>query len=75
MEAIEVTIASHEFERNLEQNQQGPAEEQQEAEAKKSSRRNINLNNSEELEGMMSEEENLAAKIMSEQGNSVDLTA
>ena len=75
VEAIEVTIASHEFERNLEQNQQGPAEEQQEAEAKKSSRRNINLNNSEELEGMMSEEENLAAKIMSEQGNSVDLTA
>ncbi len=75
VEAIEVTIASHEFERNLEQNQQGTAGEQQEAEARKASRRNINLNNSEELEGMMSEEENLVAKIMLEQGNSVDLSA
>lgn len=75
VEAIEVTIASHEFERNLEQNQQGPAGEQQEEEARKASRRNINLNNLEELEGIMSEEENLVAKIMSEQGNSVNLTA
>lgn len=75
VEAIEVTIASHEFEQNLEQNQQNLAGEQQEAEARKSSRRNINLNNPEGLEGQMTEEENLAAKIMSEQGNSVDLTA
>ena len=29
----------------------------------------------EELEGGFSEEENLAAKIMAEQGNSMDLTA
>lgn len=75
VEAIEVTIASHEFERNLEQNQQNQASQQQEAEGQKASRRNINLNNPEELEGIMSEEENLVAKIMSEQGNSVDLTA
>lgn len=75
VEAIEVTIASHEFERNLEQNQQNATREQQEAEAQKTSRKNINLNRLEELEGLMSEEENLVAKIMSEQGNSVDLTA
>ncbi|MCI8483616.1 MAG: hypothetical protein HFH41_04665 [Lachnospiraceae bacterium] len=75
VEAIEVTIASHEFERNLEENQQNPARDQQEAEAEKSSRRNINLNHPEELEGVMSEAENLAAKIMADQGNSVDLTA
>lgn len=74
VEAIEVTIASHEFERNLEENQQN-APQQQEAEKNHSSRRNINLNSLDELEGLMSEEENLVAKIMAEQGNSVDLTA
>ncbi len=75
VEAIEVTIASHEFERNLEQNQQSPAQEQQEENARKSSRRNINLNSLEDLEGAMTEEEDLVAKIMTDQGNSVDLTA
>ena len=75
VEAIEVTIASHEFERNLEQNQQSPAQEQQEENARKSSRRNINLNSPEDLEGAMTEEEDLVAKIMTDQGNSVDLTA
>lgn len=73
VEAIEVTIASHEFEQNLEENQQDTSKEQQGAE--KSSRRSINLNSLDELEGLMSEEESLAAKIMQENGNSVDFTA
>lgn len=73
IESIEVTIASHEFERNLEERQENPAREQQETE--KSSRRGINLNSLDELEGLMSEEEVLAAKIMRDNGNSVDLTA
>lgn len=73
VEAIEVTVASHEFERNLEENQDNPAKEQQETE--KSSRRSINLNQLDELEGLMSEEEALVAKIMQENGNSVNLTA
>lgn len=75
VEAIEVTIASHEFERNLEENQQNAAREQQEEEAAKASRRNLNRNSLEEMEGVMSEEETLAAKMMSEQGNSMDVTA
>lgn len=73
VEAIEVTVASHEFERNLEENQENSAKEQQETE--KPSRRNINLNQLDELEGLMSEEEALVAKIMQENGNSVNLTA
>ena len=73
VEAIEVTIASHEFERNLEENQQNSTQ-QQESEAQKSGRRNLNLNSLDELEGIMTEEENLAAKIMTEQGNSMDIT-
>lgn len=75
VEAIEVTIASHEFERNLEENQQNAARQQQEEEAAKNSRRNLNMNNLDELEGVMSEEESLAAKMMAEQGNSMDVTA
>lgn len=75
VEAIEVTIASHEFERNLEENQQNAAREQQEEEAAKASRRNLNLNSPEEMEGVMTEEESLAAKMMTEQGNSMDVTA
>lgn len=75
VEAIEVTIASHEFERNLEENQQNAAREQQEEEAAKTSRRNLSLNSPDEMEGAMTEEESLAAKMMSEQGNSMDITA
>ena len=40
VEAVEVTIASHEFERNLEQNQQGSAQDEQREQASKSPRRN-----------------------------------
>lgn len=73
VEAIEVTIASHEFEQNLEGKQEHTSRGQQEQE--KTSRRGINLNRLDELEGLMSEEESLAAKIMQDNGNSVDLTA
>lgn len=75
VEAVEVTIASHEFERNLEQNQQGSAQDEQREQASKSPRRNISLNQLDELSGLMSEEEMLVAKIMRDNGNSVDFTA
>ena len=38
-------------------------------------RSNINLNDLDGLQGLMSEEEVLTAKIMQDNGNSVDLTA
>lgn len=74
VDSVEVTIASHEFERNLEQDANG--QKQQENEASKSAgRRNINLNSLEGLSGLMTEEETLVAKMMAEQGNSVNFTA
>lgn len=73
VEAIEVTVASHEFEQNLEEKQENPAKEQQETE--NTSKRGRDLKPLEELDGLMSEEEALAAKIMQENGNSVNLTA
>ena len=75
VEAVEVTIASHEFERNLEQNQQGSAQDEQREQASESPRRNISMNQLDELSGLMSEEEMLVAKIMRDNGNSVDFTA
>lgn len=75
VEAVEVTIASHEFERNLEENQQNRGEEEQREQAAKNARRSISLDNLDELSGLMSEEEMLAAKIMRDNGNSVDFSA
>lgn len=77
VEAVEVTIASHEFERNLEENQHNQSQEEQQEQASKNAntRRSISLNRLDELSGLMSEEEMLAAKIMRDNGNSVDFTA
>lgn len=75
VEAVEVTVESHEFERNLEQN--AKQQEDQAAEQEKSSKqtRRINLSDLDELGGLMTEEENLVAQMMADQGNSIDYTA
>ncbi|MBR5128307.1 MAG: flagellar hook-length control protein FliK [Roseburia sp.] len=74
VDSVEVTIASHEFERNLEQDANSK-KQQEDAETKTTTKRNINLNGLDELSGLMTEEEELVAKMMAEQGNSVDFTA
>ena len=74
VDAIEVTIASHEFERNLEQDENSKKQQEDKAQDK-NRHHNINLNNLDELSGVLSEKEELSAKMMAEQGNSVDLTA
>ena len=74
VDSVEVTIASHEFERNLEQDANSK-KQQDDAEPKASRHRNINLNGLDELSGLMTEEEELVAKMMAEQGNSVDFIA
>ena len=75
VDSIEVTVASHEFERNLEQGQSREFEEGQRQQEQQSQRRNINLSSLDELSSLMTEEEALVAKIMKDNGNSVDLTA
>lgn len=74
VDAIEVTVATHEFERNLEQNAEREKQQGQQEE-KRQGRRSLNLNQLDGLSGLMSEEEMLAAKIMQENGNSMDVTA
>lgn len=75
VDAVEVTIASHEFERNLEE---GQSEQPQEEEHSKGQHRQINLQSeSLTLEELMemSESEALTRKIMLENGNSIDYSA
>ena len=75
VEAVEVTVGSHEFERNLEQNAKRDEQQGEEQERAAKQTRQINLNELDELGGLMTEEESLVAQMMAEQGNSVDFTA
>lgn len=74
VEAIEVTVQTHSFEQNLEQGRGGG---QQEAPEQRSRTRRINLNDLAKLDGAggLDEEEQLAAKLMEANGNTVDYTA
>lgn len=75
VEAVEVTVGSHEFERNLEQNAQQQERQAEEQEMARRQTRKINLNDLDELNGIMTEEEMLVAQMMADAGNSVDYTA
>lgn len=75
VDAVEVTVASHEFERNLEQNSSKDEQNAIYHESKNKRRKNIDISSLDDLSGIMSEEENLLAQIMKENGNSVDYMA
>lgn len=75
VDAVEVTVGSHEFERNLEQNEKQEERRAEEQEKASGKMRRLNLNDLDELAGVMTEEETLVAKMMAEQGNSIDYTA
>ena len=76
VDAVEVTVGTHEFEQNLEENaKQEEQQGQQMEESQKQTRRNLNLDDLDGLSGLMTEEEQLAAQIMRDNGNQVDYTA
>ena len=75
VDAVEVTVGGHEFEKNLEQNAKQEEQQAEEREKSANATRHINLNELDGLSGLMTEEETLVAKMMAEQGNSVDFTA
>lgn len=74
--SIEVSVGTHEFERNLEQNAQDEnrRDEQMRREAPRRNTR-IDLNNLDELTGIMSDEDMLIAQMMLENGNTLDFQA
>lgn len=75
VDAVEVTVGSHEFERNLEQNEKQEEQQAQEREKASGKMRRLNVDDLDELMGVMTEEEALVAQMMADQGNSIDYTA
>lgn len=78
VEAIEVTVASHEFERNLEQNNEQERQDYdrtQGTSGKKRAIRHINLNDESETEEPDADDEiRIAREMMRANGNTVDYT-
>ncbi|MCR5669798.1 MAG: flagellar hook-length control protein FliK [Butyrivibrio sp.] len=73
--SIEVTIASHAFEQNLQQEDNGQAS-QEEASKKSKNLRRINLSELDpEEEDSMNDAEKIAAQMMAMSGNSIDFSA
>ena len=68
VDAVEVTVGGHEFEKNLEQNAKQEEQQAEEREKAANATRHINLNELDGLSGLMTEEETLVAKMMAEQG-------
>ncbi len=74
VEAVEVTVSAHAFERNLSDNGQNRGE-QPEAEAKRKRVRGINLDGGIEDIEELDEEDQVTADMMRRQGNTVDYMA
>jgi flagellar hook-length control protein FliK len=74
VEAIEVTVQTHQFEENLEQGQGGQS---QETEAKRTRTRRITLSGADEMDlpEDLEEEDQITAQMMAANGNTVDYTA
>ena len=74
--SIEVSVGTHEFERNLDE-KGGDNQKNQEQNSGRSARRNsrIDLNNLDDLSGLMSEEEILIAQMMKDNGGTLDFMA
>ncbi|GHU40953.1 hypothetical protein FACS1894111_02440 [Clostridia bacterium] len=75
VEAVEVTVASHAFDRNLQGQPGQEAQAELERRNQEAARRNLSKEDLEEIGDDLSEEEALAAQIMLDQGNSMDMTA
>lgn len=78
IEAVEVTLASHGFERNLNEQNQGKGEQQASDKVKANRRKIINLNDYDSLESMDADTDDatrIAMEMMSSNGNSLDMLA
>ncbi len=79
VEAIEVTVATHEFEQNLDGNASANAQMQEQGDSQEQGRsggrRNLDQSMLQGIGGELTEEETLAAQMMRDNGGSVDYTA
>ena len=75
VEAIEVTVQTHQFEQNLEQGRDGSGSREAEAGIGRKRTRRINLNTAFAEEEPQTEEDRITADMMTANGNTVDFTA
>ena len=75
VEAIEVTVQTHQFEQNLEQGRDDNGSREAEAGVGRRRTRRINLNTAFAEDEPQTEEDRIAADMMSANGNTVDFTA
>lgn len=75
VEAIEVMVQTHQFEQNLDQGRDGNGSREAEAGVGRRRTRRINLNTAFAEDEPQTEEDRIAADIMSANGNTVDFTA
>lgn len=75
VEAIEVTVQTHPFEQNLEQGRGNQSNNESEAGVSRRRTRRINLNTAFAEDEPQTEEDRIAADMMSANGNTVDFTA
>ena len=75
VEAIEVTVQTHSFEQNLEQGRGNQSDHESEAGVSRRRTRRINLNTAFAEDEPQTEEDRIAADMMSANGNTVDFTA
>ncbi|MBQ7147137.1 MAG: flagellar hook-length control protein FliK [Pseudobutyrivibrio sp.] len=74
--SIEVSVGTHEFERNLDENARQDSQREEQAREQSSRRRGrIDLNSLDELSGLMSDEEMLIAQMMRDNGGTLDFMA
>ena len=75
VQSVEISVGTHEFERNLEAGQQNQAQGQEGQNQRPKKMRNLNMNDLDDLQGLMTQEEELVTKMMRDQGNTVNYTA
>lgn len=75
VQSVEISVGTHEFERNLEAGQQNQEQGQEGQKQGSRKMRNLNMNDLDDLQGLMTQEEELVAKMMRDQGNTVNYTA
>ena len=75
VQSVEISVGTHEFERNLEAGQQNQEQGQEGQNQRPKKMRNMNMNDLDDLQGLMTQEEELVTKMMRDQGNTVNYTA
>lgn len=75
IQSVEISVGTHEFERNLEAGQQEQEQGQKGQDQRPRKLRNLNMNDLDDLQGLMTQEEELVAKMMRERGNTLNYTA